>query len=142
VVLDLVSNRVAGVESPVLVAAISSQERSYQPEALRRLQELINVVPDRTLLHLLLGNLEVMEGNAQQAANSYRRSVELHDNAGAHVNIGNLHFLDNDVPAAINEYQKAEALDQNLAIAFFNHSVASGEAFHFDEQARVLDQAK
>ncbi|HEV2719637.1 MAG TPA: tetratricopeptide repeat protein, partial [Thermoanaerobaculia bacterium] len=142
VVLDLVSNRVAGVESPVLVAAISGQERSYQPDALRRLQELINVVPDRPLLHLLLGNLEVMEGNAQQAANSFRRSVELRDNAGAHVNIGNLHFLDNDIPAAINEYQKAEALDSNLAIAFFNHSVASGESFHFDDQKQMLEQAK
>ncbi|HEY6136502.1 MAG TPA: tetratricopeptide repeat protein [Thermoanaerobaculia bacterium] len=142
VVLDLVANRVAGVESPVLVAAISSEERSYHPDALRRLQELVNVVPDRPLLHLLLGNLQLMEGNEQAAANSYRRSLELRDSAGAHVNIGNLHFMDNDVPAAISEYQRAEALDQNLAIAYYNHSVASGEAFRFEEQARMLDQAK
>lgn len=142
VVLDLVANRVAGVESPVLVAAIASHERTYHPDALRRLQELVNVVPDRPLLYLLLGNLQLMEGNEPQAANSYRRSLELRDNAGAHVNIGNLHFMDNDVPAAINEYQRAERLDSNLAIAFYNHSVASGEAFHFDDQARMLDQAK
>ena len=142
VVLDLVANRVAGVESPVLVAAIASHERSYQPDALRRLQELVNVVPDRPLLYLLLGNLQLMEGNEQQAANSYRRSLELRESAGAHVNIGNLHFMDNDVPAAISEYQRAERLDSNLAIAFYNHSVASGEAFRFDEQARMLDQAK
>ena len=142
VVLDLVANRVAGVESPVLVAAIASHERAYQPDALRRLQELVNVVPDRPLLHLLLGNLQLMEGNEQQAANSYRRSLELRESAGAHVNIGNLHFMDNDVPAAISEYQRAERLDSNLAIAFYNHSVASGEAFRFDEQARMLDQAK
>lgn len=142
IVLDLVANRVAGVESPVLVAAIASHERSYQPDALRRLQELANVVPDRPLLHLLLGNLQLMEGNEQQAVNAYRRSLELKESAGAHVNIGNLHFMDNDVPAAISEYQRAEALDPNLAIAFYNHSVASGEAFHFDDQARMLDQAK
>jgi tetratricopeptide (TPR) repeat protein len=142
VVLDLVANRVAGVESPVLVAAIAGHERTYQPDALRRLQELVNVVPDRPLLHLLLGNLQLQEGNEQQAANSYRRSLELRDSAGAHVNIGNLHFMDNDVPAAISEYQRAERLDSNLAIAFYNHSVASGEAFRFDEQARMLDQAK
>jgi tetratricopeptide (TPR) repeat protein len=142
VVLDLVANRVAGVESPVLVAAISGHERSYQPDALRRLQELVNVVPDRPLLYLLLGNLQLMEGNEPQAVNSYHRSLELKESAGAHVNIGNLHFLDNDIPAAINEYQRAEELDPNLAIAFYNHSVASGEAFHFDDQARMLDQAK
>jgi len=142
IALDLVANRVAGVESPVLEAAIAGQERSYHPDALRRLQELVNVVPDRPLLYLLLGNLYLMEGNEQQAANSYRRSAELKDNAGAHVNIGNLHFMDNDVAAAISEYQRAEALDSNLAIAFYNHSVASGEAFHFEDQARMLDQAK
>jgi tetratricopeptide (TPR) repeat protein len=142
VALDLVANRVAGVESPVLVAAIASEERGYHPDALRRLQELVNVVPDRPLLYLLHGNLQLMEGNVQQASNSYRRSLELSDSAGAHVNIGNLHFLDNDVPAAINEYERAERLDPTLAIAFYNHSVASGEAFRFDEQARMLDQAK
>src|SRR5437763_944092 len=60
VALDLVANRVAGVESPVLQAAIASQERAYYPDALRRLQDLVNVLPDRPLLHLLLGNLEVM----------------------------------------------------------------------------------
>src|SRR5439155_8426075 len=85
VVLDLVANRVAGVESPVLVAAIASHERAYQPDALRRLQDLVNVVPDRPPLHLLLGNLQLMEGNEQQAANSYRRSLELRESAGAHV---------------------------------------------------------
>jgi tetratricopeptide (TPR) repeat protein len=142
IALDRVANRVAGVESPVLEAAIASQERSYHPDALRRLQELVNVLPERPLLHLLLGNLQLMEGNVQLAANSYRRSAELKDNAGAHVNIGNLHFLDNDVPAAISEYQRAEKLDPDSAIAFYNHSVASGEAFRFDEQARMLDQAK
>src|SRR5438105_2719999 len=76
IVLDLVANRVAGVESPVLVAAIASHERSYQPDALRRLQELVNVVPDRPILYLLLANLQSMEGNEQQASNSYPRSVE------------------------------------------------------------------
>lgn len=142
IVLDLVANRIAGVESPVLVAAIAGHERTYQPDALRRLQELINVVPDRPLLHLLAGNLQLMEGNEPAAVNSYRRSLELKESAGAHVNIGNLHFMDNDVPAAISEYQRAEALDPEMAIAFYNHSVASGEAFHFDDQARMLDQAK
>ena len=140
--LDLTSTWIAGVDSPVMMAAISSEESSYRPDALRRLQELVNIVPDDPILHLLLGNLYLQDGNEQQATQHYRRALELRDSAGAHVNIGNLHFFNNDYPAAISEYQRAEELDRNLAIAFYNHSVASGETYKFDEQAAQLDQAK
>ena len=33
---------IAGVDSPVVLSAIASEERSYQPEALRRMQELVD----------------------------------------------------------------------------------------------------
>ena len=49
------------------------------------------------------------------------------------MNLGNLHFIENDFSAAVNEYEKAEGLDPRLAIAFYNHSVASGEAFRFED---------
>jgi len=140
--LDLTSTWIAGVDSPVMMSAISSEESSYRPDALRRLQELVNIVPDDPTLHLLLGNLYLQDGNEQQATQHYRHSLELKDSAGAHVNLGSLHFFNNDFPAAINEYQRAEELDKNLAIAFYNHSVASGETYKFKEQAQKLDQAK
>jgi len=142
IALDGIANWVAGVDNPVMVAAIASEERSYQPEALRRLQDLVNLAPDRPMLQLLLGNLQVQEGDVQSAGNSFRRSIELRDNAGAHENLGNLHFFDHDLQPAIIEYQKAEHLDSNLAIAFYNHSIAAGEAQQFDDLAKNLDQAK
>ncbi|HEY8848999.1 MAG TPA: tetratricopeptide repeat protein [Thermoanaerobaculia bacterium] len=141
-ILDLVSHWIAGVDGPVVMSAISSEEQAYHPEALRRLQELVSIVPDNAILHLLLGNLQLQEGNEQQASVHYRRSIELRDSAGAHVNLGNLHFLDNDFPSAITEYQRAEQLDPRMAIAFYNHSIASGETYKFDDQAQKLDQAK
>ena len=101
--LDLLSHWIAGVDGPVVMSAIASEEQAYQPEALRRMQELVNIVPDNAILHLLLGNLLLQEGNEQQAAVHYRRSLELRDSAGAHVNLGNLHFLDNDFSSAIRE---------------------------------------
>src|SRR5213075_1836782 len=109
---------------------------------LRRMQELVGLIPDNADLQLLLGNLQLQDGNEPQASIHYRRSVELKDSAGAHVNIGNLHFLDNDFSAAITEYDKAQQLDPKLAIAFYNHSVAAGELYHYDEQGRQLDHAK
>jgi len=142
VLLDLASHWIAGVDSPVVMSAIASNERSYQPDALRRMQELINIVPDDATLHLLIGNLSLQDGNAQQANQHYRRSVELHDSAGAHVNLGNLHFFDNDFATAVTEYNKAESLDPKLAIAFYDDSIALGELYRFDQQAQKLDYAK
>ena len=142
IALDLTSTWIAGVDSPVMMAAVASEEASYRPDALRRLQEVVNIVPDDPMLHILLGNLYLQDGNDQQATVHYRRSVELRETAGAHVNLGNLHFFNNDFPAAITEYERAEQLDRNLAIAFYDHSVASGETYKFDEQAQKLDQAK
>lgn len=142
IVLDLTANWIAGVGSPVVLAAIASEEQSYYPEALRRMQELLTVVPDNDTLHVLAGNILLQEGDEQQAGVHYRRATELRDSAGAHVNLGNLNFLNNDYAAAITEYTKAEGLDKNLAIAFYNHSVANGETYKFDDQAAMLNQAK
>jgi len=142
IALDLTAHWIAGVDSPVVLSAIASDEQSYYPEALHRLQEVVNIEPNSATLHMLLGNLLLQDGSEQDAAAHYRRSIELRDNAGAHVNLGNLHFLDNDFGAAINEYQRSEQLNAHLAIAFYNHSIASGEMYRFDDQARELDQAK
>ncbi|MGZ7032041.1 MAG: tetratricopeptide repeat protein, partial [Thermoanaerobaculia bacterium] len=140
--LDHTATRISGVDGTVVMAAIVSDTQSYQPEALRRVEELASIVPDSPIIHLLLGNLYLHEGNEQQAEVHYRRSMELKDSAGAHVNIGNLHFLDNDFAAANTEYEKAQKLDSHLAIAFYNASVASGEMYRFDQQGQKLEMAK
>jgi tetratricopeptide (TPR) repeat protein len=142
IVTDRISTEIAGVDSPIVLTTVAGHEQSYYPEALRRMQELAALVPDNAVVQLLLGNLELQEGNERQAQIHYRHSVELHDNAGAHVNLGNINFQQNDFTAAITEYEKAEALDPKLAIAFYNNSVAQGELYHYDEQGRQLDHAK
>ncbi|HEX7151513.1 MAG TPA: tetratricopeptide repeat protein [Thermoanaerobaculia bacterium] len=142
--LDLTAHWIAGIDSTVVMAAMSVADHAYQPEALRRMQELVAVIPDDPTLQLILGNLQLFEGNDDQAAVHYRRAVELRprSSAGAHVNIGNLHFLNNDFPAALTEYSTAQQQDKSLAIAFYNASVASGETYKFNEQARFLEAAR
>lgn len=142
VAVDAVATQMASVENPVMIAELASQKQSYQPEALRRLDELASLVPDDPIIQLLLGNLQLQEGNEQQAQIRYLRSAQLNDSAGVHVNLGNLHFLDNDFSAAITEYEKASQKDPRLAIAYYNNSVASGETYKFDEQGKKLEQAK
>lgn len=143
IAIDRNANDIAGVESPVLMSALASQNQAYQPEALRRLQELIAVVPDHATLQVLMGNMQNFEGNEQQAAEHYRRAIQLRPNyAGAHVNLGNLLFLNSEFQAAITEYERAQKADPNLAIAFYNSSVAAGETYKFDQQARMLELAR
>lgn len=140
---DATANRVAGVDSPVVMAALSSNQQSYQPEALRRLQELVTVVPDHPVLHVLIGNLQTFEGNDAAAANSYRRAIELRPRySGALVNLGNLYYLDNEFPAALTQYEQAQKGDQKLAIAYYNASVASGDTYKFDQQKEMLARAR
>ena len=140
--LDTAATAIALVDSPVVMSAISSNEQSYRPEALRRLQDVVAIVPDNPTLLVLLGNMHMFEGNEQQAAEHYRRAIQINDSAGAHVNLGNLHFLQADYSAAITEYGRAEQRDPNMAIAFYNDSVASGETYRFDQQGQKLEQAK
>ncbi len=140
---DAVASRVAGVESPVVLAALSSENQAYQPEALRRLQELIAVVPDHPVLHVLAGNMQSFEGNEEQAQQHYNRAIELRPGyAGAHVNVGNLLFMNNEFQAAITEYEKAQRADPKLAAAYYNDSVASGETYKFDQQTSMLERAR
>lgn len=143
IAVDAAAHWIAGVDSPVVAAAISSADQAYQPDALRRLQELIAVVPDDPMLHVLLGNLQSFEGLDDQANVHYRRAIQLRPSyAGAHVNLGNLLFLNNEFQAAMTEYEKAEQADAKLATAFYNHSVAAGETYKFDLQAQMLDRAR
>ena len=143
ILISAASNWVAGVDSPVVQAAISSYDQSYQPEAVRRLQEVIAVVPQNAMLHVLMGNLQAFEGAEDQAKVHYRRAAELRANyAGAHVNLGNLHYLNNEFPAALTEYEQAQKADPTLAIAFYNASVANGDAYRFNEQEQMLSKAR
>lgn len=141
-IVDMAASRAGGVDSPVVMSAISSAEQIYAPEALRRMQELVTIVPDNPTLQLLLGNMYMFDGSEQQAAEHYHRAIQINDYAGGHVNLGNLHFLQNDYGAASTEYAAAQKKDANMAIAYYNDSVASGELYRFDEQGQKLARAK
>lgn len=142
IALDRAATWAAGVDNPIVSADVNSTEASYHPESLRRMQELAALVPDNDLVQILLGNLELQEGNDQQAEVYYRRAQQIRDSAGANVNLGNRNFLNGDFGSAITFYQRAEQLDPKLAIAFYDDSVANGEMYKFDVQGQKLEQAK
>src|SRR5438128_1337418 len=85
IVLDLNAHWIAGVDGPIVLSAIAGEEQSYYPEALRRLQDVVNVIPNNATLQLLMGNLLLQEGNDQEAGAHYNQSVQVRDSAGGHV---------------------------------------------------------
>ncbi|HSN67664.1 MAG TPA: tetratricopeptide repeat protein, partial [Thermoanaerobaculia bacterium] len=143
IALERTATRIAGLQSPVVRAAVSAVNDSYDAEALQRLQALLEFLPEEPMLHLLLGNLYVQQGSDNDAQIHYRRAAQLDENlAGAHLNLGNLHFYNKDFIAAISRYERAAEIDTTLAIAPYNHSVAAGELNRFDEQRQKLDEAR
>jgi tetratricopeptide (TPR) repeat protein len=137
------SYRIAGSRAPVIQATEVVHREAYDPEVAARLSELLQVMPEDPRVHLLSGNLSVLEGNERQAMLHYQRAAELNDRfAGAHLNIGNIHFLNGDLPAATVRYERAAALDPTMVAAYFNAAVVAGESFNFERQAQQLDQAK
>ena len=123
IALDARGDWIAGVDSPVVLAAISSAEQSYHPEALRRMQELVDDRSrQRHRCSCSSATCSCRRGTSSRRQVTTAARAEMHDSAGAHVNLGNLHFLNNDFAAAITEYERAEQLDPKLAIAFYDHS--------------------
>lgn len=135
--------RMAGLRTSVVQASELVHRNAYDPEVSARLSELLLVMPEEPRLHLLSGNIALIEGNEAQALLHYQRAAELDDSfAGAHLNIGNIHFLNGDFPAATVQYERAASLQPDLVAAYFNASVVAGESFNFERQAQQLDQAK
>lgn len=135
--------RLAGARTAVVQSAELVHRGAYDPEVASRLSELLLVMPEEPRLHLLSGNIALIEGNQNQALVQYQRAAELDDRfAGAHLNIGNIHFLNGDFPAATVQYERAAELKPDLVAAYFNASVVAGESFNFERQAEQLDRAK
>lgn len=143
VALAWTAYRISGIDSPVLQAAIATAEKSMNPEPLRRLRELRDIISSEPILPLLMGDLEVQQANEREAATQYRRALQLNPKlAAAHLNLGNLYFYEGDFQTANIEYDRAASLKPDMAIAYYNRSVVSGELYKFSEQGQQIEQAK
>jgi tetratricopeptide (TPR) repeat protein len=143
IALDWSVYRVVGSTSPVLRAAQANIDDAYSPETVRRMRELVELVPEDARLQLLIGTLELQLGNEQQASIHYREAIKLDETlAGAHINLGNLDFFHNEFRAAMTKYETAIQLEPDLAIPYYNLSAASGEVYDYNRQKAMLDEAR
>lgn len=143
VALDWSVYRVVGSTSPIVRAATATDIAIYHPENVRRMRELVAIIPGEAKLQLLLGGLEFQIGDEQQASVHYREAIKLDARlGGAYVNLGNLDFLHNEFRASVTNYEKAIQATPALSIAYFNIAAASGELYDYARQGQMLEEAR
>ena len=130
VVVDAMHTAIAGLDSPGRGwQPLPVKSRPISPDALRRLQELLAVVPDDPLAARPRRQPARVRGEGRSGAR-FTTSAQLSCDpryAGAHVNRGNLYFLNNEYQAAMNEYQRRRGVGSETGHRVLQPLGGSGE---------------
>jgi spermidine synthase len=99
---------------------------SIQIEAL---QHNIDQVPNKALVHNIIGNFYIVKGEHRQAIAAWQRALaadrgQTDESAIAHNNLGNVYSSSGMLKQAISEYRKALAIDPDYWKAYNNLGVA------------------
>jgi tetratricopeptide (TPR) repeat protein len=91
----------------------------------------------------LLGTYAERAGDLERALSEYGRAMKA-DPADYRpvLSRGNVHFTEGDYGEAIRDYTEAAKLNPKAADAFYNLSLAKGEAYDFDGQGQAIAAAR
>ncbi len=129
--------------SPLYVAAVDLEEQREDGAAEDGLRQASSVFEEDPDVWFLLGMYAQRAGDIQRAVSSYDRAVAADaKDYRAFVNRGNVRFEEGDYGEAIRDYTAAIERNPGAAEAFYNLSVARGESYDFQGQARAIAQAR
>ncbi|HET9481540.1 MAG TPA: tetratricopeptide repeat protein [Candidatus Polarisedimenticolia bacterium] len=147
--VTVVLDRFQAATDPETRVVVSAMQSGYNPETLRRLQQVVAAHEEAAELHLLLGTSFVKGDLLGDAFDEFQRVLDLNPaSAPAFVNTGNVYFRLGEHAQAVSQYKRAIELQPDLAPAYWNLYLAQGELFHFAEadeslaRARSLDAAR
>ncbi len=129
--------------SPLFVAAIDLEERREDASAEDGLRQAAAVFPEDADVWFLLGIYAERSGDLERAQAEYGRAMQA-DPADFRpiLNRGNVHFTEGDYGEAIRDYTEASKKAPDAAEAYYNLSLARGEAYDFDGQALAIARAR
>ena len=129
--------------SPLFVAAIDLEERREDASAEDGLRQAAAVFPEDPDVWFLLGIYAERSGDLERAQAEYGRAMQA-DPADFRpiLNRGNVHFTEGDYGEAIRDYTEASKKAPDAAEAYYNLSLARGEAYDFDGQALAITRAR
>jgi tetratricopeptide (TPR) repeat protein len=129
--------------SPLYVAAVDLEEQREDGAAEDGLRQTSSVFAEDSDVWFLLGMYAQRAGDTQKAIASYDRAVAADPkDYRALVHRGNVRFEEGDYGQASRDYSAAVERNPRAAEALYNLSVARGESYDFQGQARAIAQAR
>jgi len=129
--------------SPLYVAAIDLEERREDASAEDGLRQAAAVFPEDPDVWFLLGIYAERSGDLDRAQSDYGRAMQADPGDYRPIlNRGNVHFTEGDYGEAIRDYTEASKRAPTAAEAYYNLSLARGEAYDFDGQALAIARAR
>ncbi|HET7452597.1 MAG TPA: tetratricopeptide repeat protein [Thermoanaerobaculia bacterium] len=140
---NAVADRNLIARSPLVSAAVDLEEKKEEGgsvDLLRRASEVFSEDPD---VWFLLGRFAQRRDDYDEAAADYARALK--DDPKyfrAMIGVGNIHFWQGDLGEAMTDYRDAIQARPGSALAWYNLSLAQGDAYLFDQQKESLAQAR
>jgi len=129
--------------SPLVAAAVDLQEKKEEGGTVDLLRRASEVFSEDTDVWFLLGRFAQRRDDYDEAAIDFSRALKSDPgNFRAMIGIGNIHFWQGDLGEAMTDYRNAIQLRPRSALAFYNLSLAQGDAYLFDQQKESLANAR
>jgi len=129
--------------SPIVSAAIDLEEHKEDGASVELLHQAAQVFPEDSSIWYLLGRFAQRRLDYDEAAADYGRAIRNDStNFRAMIAVGNIHFWQGDLPQAIQDYRDAVNLRPYSALAYYNLSLAQGDAYLFDQQRASIARAR
>jgi len=129
--------------SPLVSAAVDLQEKKEEGGSVDLLRRASEVFSDDADVWYLLGRFAQRRDDYDEAAADYSRALKADPtNFRAMIGIGNIHFWQGDLTEAITDYRNAIRMRPGSALAYYNLSLAEGDAYLFDQQKESLANAR
>jgi len=129
--------------SPLVSAAVDLQEKKEEGGSVDLLRRASEVFSDDADVWFLLGRFAQRRDDYDEAAVDYARALKNDpQNFRAMIGIGNIHFWQGDLGEAMTDYRNAIQMRPASALAYYDLSLAQGDAYLFDQQKESLATAR
>jgi len=143
VAVPLVVDRFEASTDPETRTVVAAMQGGYNPETLRRLNEVVGAHDASAELHVLLGSSYAKGDMLSEAFDEYQIVLtENPFNTTALVNLGNIYFRLGEFGQAASRYKQAIQADPELTSGHWNLYLAQAEMLHYAEAESSLATAR
>jgi tetratricopeptide (TPR) repeat protein len=139
----LIADKNLIARSPLVAATADLAEMKEEGASVELLHQASRVFPEDPTVWYLLGRFAQRRLAYDEAATDYARSLRNDPRSfRTKVALGNIHFWQGDLMQAVQDYREAVQLHPGSALAYYNLSLAQGDAYLFDQQRASLSAAR